>query len=134
MYEPRRRRAAGHPKAGHRALRSRLSASRRLVRLAAVLARVKIGIGQRGLTAHRCRQLSAALRARLDLASGRQLGENSGETLRREVLVIVVVDLRHRRVHAGAQALDLDPGELPVSRDVHLLADTLMAELDELVG
>jgi hypothetical protein len=48
-----------------------------------------------------------------------------------EVLVVVVVDLHHRRVDAGAEAFDLDQGEQPVlggaaDADAAFLADRLL--------
>ena len=47
-----------------------------------------------------------------------EIVENARQRLRRQVLVIIGVDLHHRRVDAGAQALDLGPGEHAVGGDV----------------
>src|SRR5262245_25419579 len=107
---------------------------RRLLLRSAVAAREEIGIGERGGAADRGRELAIDLRAGLDLLAGSEVIQDSGERFRREVLVVVVVDLRHRRVHAGAQALDLDPGQLAVGGHVLLFADAVMAEPDQLVG
>src|SRR5262245_22334595 len=69
---------------------------------------------QRCWPADRRGQLAVNLRAGLRRAAGGEFVQNSCETLRREVLVVVIIDLRHRRVHAGPEALDLDPRECPI--------------------
>src|SRR5439155_7597665 len=51
-----------------------------------------------------------------------------------EVLVVVIIDLGHRRVHAGAEAFDFYPGEFAVSGNMHLLADASVADVLEGVG
>src|SRR6516165_12581404 len=89
---------------------------------------------QRGRPADRRRELAIDLGTGLGAAPGGELVENLLEARRGQVLVIVVVDLRHRGIHAGAQALDLDPGEFSVRRDMKLLADSSLADLLELVG
>ena len=57
-----------------------------------------------------------------------QIIEQFGEVRRRQIFVIIVVDLHHRRVAAGAETLNLDPGELAVRRDVALVADLALAD------
>src|SRR5947209_20379320 len=52
---------------------------------------------------------AAGLRTCLHLAAGGEIIEQLLEILRREVLVIILVDLHHRRVAAGPEALDLGP-------------------------
>ena len=53
----------------------------------------------------------------------------------REVLVGVAADLHHRRVDAGAEALDLLPGEIAVGGDVELLVvDAPLADLFDLLA
>ena len=96
-------------------------------------ARIEAGIGERGRTAQRRGQLPIDLRAGLDLLAAREIGEQRGEALRGEILVVIEIDLRDRRVHAGAETLDLDPRQLAVRGDVQLLADPVVAELDQLV-
>lgn len=52
-----------------------------------------------------------------------------------QVLVVVVVDLDHGRVDAGAEALDLEVGEEAVGRRLALLdAEVLLDRLDDGVG
>src|SRR5207249_1742026 len=63
-----------------------------------------------------------------------KLVEQLFERLRRQVLVIVGVDLHHRGVDARAQALDLDPRELAVGGNVVLLADAPPADRLEVLG
>src|SRR3989304_6052030 len=48
------------------------------------------------------------------VSSSRELVEDPVDRLDRQVLVVLVVDLHHRRRAAGAQALHLRQGELPV--------------------
>src|SRR5215510_4740778 len=98
------------------------------------IAAVDLRIGQRGGAADRRRELAVDLRTRLGRAPGGKLVEDLGKAFRREVLVEIVVDLHHRSVDAGAQALDLDPRELPIGRDMHLLADAIAAHLLEVIG
>src|ERR1700682_1030589 len=69
------------------------------------------------------RKLAIDLRAGLRIFSGREIVEQLLEILRRQILVIVVVELRHRRVNASTQTFDLAPREHPVGRDMFLLAD-----------
>src|ERR1700730_7367518 len=78
---------------------------------------------QRGRPADRRRTRAVGLRAGLGRVAGGELVENLLEARRREILVIIVIDLRHRGVHAGAETLDLDPGEFSIGGDVELLAD-----------
>src|ERR1700736_238236 len=89
---------------------------------------------ERGRPADRRRELPIDLRPRLRAAAGGELVEDFLEALRREVLVVIGADLHHGSIDAGAEALDLDPGELPVARDVLLLADAAPAHGFDLLG
>src|SRR6516162_5910439 len=52
-----------------------------------------------------------------------------------QILVEVIVDLQDRRIHAGAEALDLDQAEKPVRRGAaHAYAELAFASLDDRVG
>ena len=95
---------------------------------------VERGIDQRDRPAERRRGLAPVLRAGLDVTPGLQILQNARQALGREVLVIVLVDLRHGRVDASAEAFDLGPGEQPVRRHVARLADQLAAGVLDLVG
>lgn len=94
------------------------------------------------------RRLAGAVLARLAAGHGARLGDladvagalpQRGQQalggLGRQVLVVVVVDLHHGRVDAGAEALDLDEGEEPVrGRVARLDAQALLDRLDDGVG
>ena len=69
-------------------------------------------------TADRRGEVTVNLRSRLRRAPGGEVVEDLFEAFRRQVLVGIVPDQHHRRVDAGAEALDLLPGELTVRRDV----------------
>src|SRR5262245_19664933 len=83
--------------------------------------------------ADRRRQLPIDLRARLYFLACREIVENFAEAFGGQVFVEVVVDLRHRCIDAGAQALDLDPGEFAVLGDLALVADALTADFLKIV-
>ena len=62
----------------------------------------------------------------------REAVEHLLEALGGQILVGVVPDQHHRRVHAGAEALDLFPREIAVGRDVERLGmDAALADLDQ---
>src|SRR5262249_36168153 len=65
---------------------------------------------------------------------GGKFVEHTAETVRGEVFIVVGIDLHGRGVDTGTQALDLDPGELAVGGDVHLLADALVADFFQSTG
>src|SRR5260370_26564158 len=83
---------------------------------------------QRGRPAHRRRELAVGLGAGLGGAAGGELVENLLEARWRQILVIIVIDLRHRRVDARGEALDLDPGEFSIFVGVKMVADLLLAD------
>jgi hypothetical protein len=98
-------------------------AQRRLQPLPRAPARIEIGIGERGRTAQGRGELTIDLRTGLDRFAIREVGEQRGEALRGQILVVIEIDLGDRRVDAGAKTLDLDPRQLAVRGDVKLLAD-----------
>src|SRR5262245_22304020 len=71
--------------------------------------------------------MPAVLRARLDLSALAQIDQDLLEGVWRQVLVVIFVDLHHRRVDASAEALDLGPGEHAIPGDVVWLADEFAA-------
>src|SRR4029077_15709370 len=93
----------------------------------------KARIRERGRAAHWRGQLPVDLRAGLDRLAANEVGEQRGEALRAQILVVIEIDLGDRRVDAGAKTFDLDPRQLAVRGDVQLLADPLVAKLDQLV-
>ena len=80
--------------------------------------------GEGGQATDRLGRLAPDLRAGLDLAAGLDVVEQLVEVLGAQVLVVQLVDLHHRRVAAGAQALDLQPAEHPVVAHLAHGADT----------
>src|SRR5579863_10765084 len=90
--------------------------------------------GQRSEAADGLRRRAPDLRAGRDLAPGGKVIQQLGERGRVKIVEGVAVDLRHRRVAAGAKALDFDPGELAVRRDMPGRADALFAYLAQLLG
>src|SRR5271166_25781 len=109
-------------------------AQRRLLPRPGAAAGIEAWISERRWPAERRRELAVSLRAGLGFLAGCEVVEDLTQACRGKILVIVVVDLRRGGVHAGAQALDLDPGQLAVGTDVELLADPLVTKLDELTG
>src|SRR5262249_33505679 len=84
--------------------------------------------------ADRRRQLALDLGSRLGCPAGGQVVEYLFERLGRQVFVVIVVDLRHRGINAGAQALDLYPREFSVLGNVVLVADSALAAFLESAG
>ena len=71
------------------------------------------------------------LRPRLHFLAGREIVENARENFGGQILVEIVIDLRHWRIHAGAEALHLDPGQGAVRRHVELVTDALLTDVDQ---
>src|SRR5271154_2056206 len=89
---------------------------------------------QAGRPRCRLRTVPPGLRAGLDRLSVSQGLQQRHRVFRRQIFVVIVVDLRHRRVDAGAQALDLDQGELAVrGRLAQPDAKMLLAGVDDAV-
>ncbi len=89
---------------------------------------------ERGQAADRLRRDAPHLGTDPDRTARREIVEQFGKNLRCQVLVVVVVDLHHRRIATGAQALDLGPREQAVGRHMTLLADALAADRLEVFG
>src|SRR3954451_9676745 len=93
------------------------------------------GFLQRRRYAHRSRELTVDLRSRLRRIAGRDTVEHLAEVLLGQILVGVLPDQHHRRVHAGAQALDLFPAEIAVLRQMEgIVMDAALAYLDDVLG
>src|SRR5262249_17886395 len=73
---------------------------------------------ERGRAPDRRRDLPVDLRPRFRRPAGSDAVEHLLEGLGGEILVGILADQHHRRVHAGAEALDLLPGEVAVGRDM----------------
>ena len=80
-------------------------------------------------------RIAPVLRARHRHLAGGELVEDLGEALRGEILVVILADLRHRRVGAGPETLDLFPRELAVGGDlVCLRRDLVLADRHQILG
>src|SRR6516162_4651355 len=76
--------------------------------------RIEVGVRQGRRPADRGRELSLDLRSGPDLLARGKIIEDTAQAVRAEILIVVIIDLRHRRVYARAQAFDLDPGKLSI--------------------
>src|SRR5260370_7207269 len=74
---------------------------------------------QRGRPAHRRRELAVGLGAGLGGAAGGELVENLLEARSRQLLVIIVIDLRPRRVDPARKPPHLNPAELSLFSHLH---------------
>src|SRR6516225_9228938 len=90
------------------------------------------GLFEGGRSGDRRRELATVLWAGLwRIAAGKAV-EHLAKAFLGQVLVGVFPDQHHRRVHAGAQALDLLPAEIAVLGEVKLIVmDAALAELDD---
>src|SRR5436305_1857813 len=69
---------------------------------------------QRGRSIDRRRELAAVLRTGLGRIAGSKAVEHLAKAFLGQILIGVLADHHHRRVHAGAEALDLLPAEIAV--------------------
>src|SRR5216683_6677773 len=90
------------------------------------------GFLQRGRPVERRRELTAVLRSRLGQIAGRKTVQHLAEIFLGEVLVGILPDQHHRRIHAGAQAFDLFPTEIAVLGEVEgIVMNAALAHLDD---
>src|ERR1700721_2579818 len=71
---------------------------------------------QRGRSTHRRRELAIDLRPRLRRLAGGKAIEHLAEVFLGQILVGILPDQDHRRIHAGAEAFDLFPTEIAILR------------------
>src|SRR6266403_3532834 len=87
---------------------------------------------QRGRSTHWSRELSAILRSWLRSVAGGKAVQHLAEAFLGQILVGILPDQHHRRVHAGAEALDLFPAEIAVLRQLEgIMVDAVLAHLDQ---
>src|SRR5258708_36319421 len=90
---------------------------------------------QRGRSTHWCRELTAILRSWLRRVAGRKAVHHLSEAFPGQILVGILPDQHHRRVHTGAKALDFFPAEIPVLGQMKgLVMDPTLAHLDDIAG
>src|SRR5258706_6981799 len=90
---------------------------------------------QRGRSTLGRRELTAVLRSRLRKIAGSKAVQHLAKTFLGQVLVGVLPDQHHRRVHAGAKALDFFPAEIAILGEMKgIVMDAVLAHLDEIAG
>src|SRR6478609_6956942 len=102
----------------------RLSPARPL----AMCGRASCGFLQRGRSAHRRGELAVDLRPRLQWLAGGKAVQHLAKTFLGQILVGILPDQDHRRVHAGAKTLDFFPAEIAIPGEMKgLVMDAALA-------
>src|SRR5258708_19023241 len=90
---------------------------------------------QRGRSTHWSRELSAILRSRLWSVAGGKAVQHLAEAFPGQILVGILPDQHHRRVHAGAKTLNFFPAEIPVLGQMKgFVMYPAFAQLDDMIG
>src|ERR1700722_9999349 len=93
------------------------------------------GFLQRGRPADRGGELTAVLGTRLREIAGGEAVQHLAEVFLGQIFVGILPDQHHRRIHAGAETLDLFPAEIPILREMKgIMMDTALAHLDDIGG
>src|SRR6478672_232402 len=81
------------------------------------------------------RELTAVLRSRLRRVAGGKAVQHLAEAFLGQILVGILPDQHHRRVHAGAKALDFFPAEIAILGQMKgFVMDAALAHLDDIAG
>src|SRR6266481_1949401 len=90
---------------------------------------------QRGRSTHWSRELSAVLRSRLRSVAGGKAVQHLAEAFPGQILVGILPDQHHRRIDAGAKALDFFPAEIAVLGEMkRVVMDAALAHFDKVAG
>src|SRR5712671_7351697 len=90
---------------------------------------------QCGRSAQWSRELTAILWSWLRSVAGGKAVQHLAEAFLGQILVGILPDQHHRRVHAGAKALDFFPAEIPVLGWMKgIVVDPALAHLDDIAG
>src|SRR3954463_3354472 len=90
---------------------------------------------QRGRPTSRRRELTAVLRTGLGRIARSKAIEHLAEAFLRQILIGVLADQHHRRIHAGTEALHLFPAEIAVLGLMEgLVMDAVLADVDQILG
>src|SRR6266403_4560594 len=90
---------------------------------------------QRGRSAHWSRELSAILRSWFRSLAGGKAVQHLAEAFLGQILVGILPDQHHRRVHAGAKTLDFFPAEIAILGQMKgIVMDAALAHLDDIAG
>src|SRR5450759_4635481 len=93
------------------------------------------GFLQRGRSAHRRRELTAVLRSSLRKVAGGKAIQHLAEALLGQILISILPDQHHRRIHAGAETLDFFPAEIAILGQMKgIVMDAALAHFDEIAG
>src|ERR1700704_1191349 len=97
--------------------------------------RASCGFLQRGRSTHRRRELTAVLRSRFHRFTGGKTVQHRAEVFLVQILVGILPDQYHWRVHAGAKTLDLFPTEISVLGQMEgFVMNAALAHLDDIAG
>src|SRR6267154_633235 len=84
---------------------------------------------------HRRRELTAVLRSRFHRFTGGKTVQHRAEVFLVQILVGILPDQYHWRVHAGAKTLDLFPTEISVLGQMEgFVMNAALAHLDDIAG
>src|SRR5258705_10765132 len=104
-----------------------------LARPHAMCGRASYGFLQRGRSAHRRRELAVDLRPWLQWPAGGKAVQHLAKTFLGQILVGILPDQDHPRVHAGAETLDFFPTEVAIlGQSKGIVMDASLAHLDDL--
>src|SRR5450759_844177 len=93
------------------------------------------GFLQRGRPAYGRRELAADLRSRLRRIARGKTVQHLAEAFLGQVLVGILPDQHHRRIHARAETLDFFPAEIAVLGQMEgIVVDTALAHFDDVAG
>src|SRR6266481_7756896 len=94
--------------------------------------RASCGFLQRGQSGDGRGKLASVLRSRLGRMAGGKSVQHLAKTVLGQVLVGVLPDQYHRRVHAGAETLDLFAAEIAVLGEMEgIVVDAALADFDD---
>src|ERR1700761_1465471 len=101
----------------------------------AMFGHASCGFLQRGRAADWGGELTAVLGTRLRKIAGSEAVQHLAEVFLGQVLVGILPDQHHRRIHAGTETLHLFPAEIPILREMKgIMMDTALAHLDDIGG
>src|ERR1700722_11073604 len=101
----------------------------------AMFGHASCGFLQRGRSADRSGVLTAVLGTRFRKIAASEAIQHLAEVFLGQILVGILPDQHHRRIHAGAETLHLFPTEIPILREMKgIMVDTTLAHLDDIGG
>src|SRR3984957_5932433 len=99
----------------------------------AMFGHASCGFLQRGRPADRGGELTAVLGTRFRKIAGSEAVQHLAEVFLGQILVGILPDQHHRRIHAGAETLHLFPAKIPILREMKgIMMDAALAHLDDI--